>query len=58
MKIIVDVDEAEDRLEELVAIAFNGECVLISQGNDLVQIEPNAERIVPGKVYTAGDFCE
>ena len=52
------VDEAQERLEELIARAFNGELVLISKGDDLVRIEPISENIIPGKVYTAEDFYE
>jgi hypothetical protein len=39
-------------------MAFNGETVLIEQGDDMVQIEPIAEEVVPGKIYSAADFYE
>ena len=52
------VEEAQEKLEMLMAMAFNGEMVLIKKGDDLVRMEPIQERLVPGKVWTAEDFYE
>lgn len=52
------VEEAQERLEELMAMAFNGEMILVDNGQSVVKLEPIAERIVPGKIYTAEDFYE
>ncbi len=52
------VEEAQEKLEELMAMAFNGELVVIFNGDSSVRVEPILERVIPGKVYTAEDFYE
>jgi len=52
------VEEAQEQLEYLMAMAFNGELVIICHGKTLVKLEPIAERVVPNKIYTAVDFYE
>ena len=55
---IFNLDAAQGKLESLVAMAFNGDLVLIAEGNDLLRIQPIAERLIPGKAWTAEDFYE
>jgi hypothetical protein len=42
----------------LRAMASNGELVLIKKADDLVRLEPIAQRLVPGKIWMAEDFYE
>lgn len=55
---VYSVEEAQDKLEHLIAMAFNGEQVLIKQGEDIVRVEPIDDRLIPGKYWTAEDFYE
>ncbi|MBV9215614.1 MAG: hypothetical protein JO053_05505 [Acidobacteria bacterium] len=50
--------EAAERLEELLAMAFNGDTVIIESGTGAVQLVPVEGRVVPGRKYTADDFRE
>ncbi|MEQ1606685.1 MAG: hypothetical protein ABL999_17625 [Pyrinomonadaceae bacterium] len=53
---VYSVEEAQSKLEHLIAMAFNGELILIKQGDDIVRVEPVEDRLIPGKVWTAEDF--
>lgn len=53
---IFSIDEAEENFEKLLAMALNGETVLISKGNELFKLEPVSETVNSGKVYMAEDF--
>lgn len=55
---IYSIEEAQEKLEALLAMAFNGEMVLIKKDDDLVRMEPIQDRLIPGKVWTAEDFYE
>lgn len=53
-----NVAEAQEKFEILMAMAFNGELVLIADGEDVVKLEPLPESVVPGKVWTPEDFSD
>ena len=52
------VTEAQEKFELLMAMAFNGDEVLIESGNDVVKLEPIEEALIPGKVWTPEDFSD
>jgi hypothetical protein len=53
-----NVEEAEEKFELLMAMACNGDLVLIQQRDDVVRLEPVPETLIPGKVWTAEDFYD
>lgn len=53
-----DVEEAQENLESLMAMAFNGEDVQIEKNGTLVRLFPLEELLIPGKLWTAEDFYE
>ncbi len=53
-----DVVEAQEKFESLMAMAFNGETVVIDSGGDMVKIEPLPDSLIPDKVWTAEDFAD
>lgn len=53
-----DVEDAAPRLEELIAMAFNGEDVRIKSEETIVRIAPIPEEVESGKFYAAADFYE
>ena len=55
---IFRVEEAQEKLESLVAMAFNGEDIRIAKGNDVIKIAPIPEELVQGKIWTREDFYE
>ena len=52
------VEKAKEELELLMAMAFNGEVVVIQHNGTLVRVVPLEERLVPGKIWKAEDFYE
>ncbi len=52
----VNIKEAQEKFESSMAMAFNGELVLIDNGNAIAKLEPLPEVLVPGKVWTREDF--
>jgi len=53
-----EVEEAQDKFELLMTMAFNGEEVLITNGHDVVKLEPIPEALISGKVWAPDDFVE
>ena len=53
-----DVVEAQEKFESLMAMAFNGQTVVIDSDGDMVKLEPLPDALIPGKVWIAEDFAD
>ena len=53
-----NVVEAQEKFEMLMAMAFNGQTVVIDRSGDLVKLEPLPEALIAGKVWTPEDFAD